>query len=78
MNPMVKIIPYIIPYISVGIAAIYGVICLLFPRLFARWDFHYDERDNPSPKYILKIRIRGGIVLTVIILLFLSIYLIAH
>ena len=60
-------------YIIIALLAIYSLLQLFFPRLIAKWDFRYNERNNPSSEYLLKCRLIGGFVLGFLIFFFIII-----
>ncbi len=69
---------YYIPfYAIISIFVMVGLVNVFFPRWIARWDFHYNERENPSPLYLLKCRITGVTMLAVVIGLIISMYVIS-
>lgn len=52
-----------------GLIVLISLIRLLFPRFWAKWDFHYKDHMTPSAEYLLKTRISGGIVLVIIVVI---------
>ncbi len=56
----------------------YGLVCICFPRWLAKWDFHYNDRDNPSPGYLLRSRIVGCVMIAIIAALWISMYFLAR
>ena len=46
-------------YVLIILIALYGIVSTIFPRWIARWDFHYNERDNPSSLYSVKMQNYG-------------------
>ncbi len=70
---------YYIPfYMLIVLSTLYGIVSIILPRWIARWDFHYNERDNPSSLYLLKCRIRGIIIILFITCLLVSLYIISR
>ena len=69
-----KLLPLMPIYVLVALAGLAGLAQLLFPRWVARWDFHYSDRENPSPRYLLKCRATGAALLVFLPALLFSMY----